>query len=281
VDRRSFLKRSAAGAAGLALAGCDNRLLSLLNKGDEQLWGMNVHPAGGALQDAQIEALKNLGIRQVRMTLGLHQDLAGPYLRRYPAEYLGLLSDFQDPRPDPRAWPDLVRAAVRRSPGVRYFEVLNEPSSWIGAQGYVESYLKPAYDAIKALDPGLNVVAAAPSTTSGGRFYFYQMTDAGADSWCDFRGAHLYSDNPEIYVVGTRRPFMVTESGVEDPGQHIDWWAKKMTHISGVLRTDRLYFYVLADIPDTPYAIISSSSGPGNVKVLSPLYDYIRSKGGG
>lgn len=277
--RRDFLRGAAASAAGLALAGCDKELLNIFNKGDEQLWGMNVHPMGGVLEQAQIEAARALGLRRVRMTLGLHRDLAGPYLRGLPAEYVGLLSDPDDVYPDPRAWPGLVRRAVQRSSGVRTFEVLNEPMA-VSATAYVERYLKPAYDVIKGIDPGLEVAAGAPRGTSNGRIYFYQMTEAGADRWCDVRAAHLYEDNPEVYLKGTGRPFIVTESGADDPARHVNWWASKMAHISAVLETDRLYFYALADQPDTPFALISSRSAPGRIEVLSPLYDYIRGKYG-
>ncbi len=279
MDRRAFLRTAAVAAAGGALAACDTRLLNILNTGEEQLWGMGVHPFPDPLRGAQIEALRTMGIRRIRITLGLHRDLAGPYLRGYPAEYLGLVHDYDDPYPDPRRWPDVVRGVVRRSPGVRVFEVLNEPVE-ISARAYVEQYLAPAYDVVKAIDPALRVAAAAPTSTSSGRTYFYQMTDAGADSYCDFRAVHLYQDNPEIYLKGTRRPFLVTESGVEDRGRHVDWWASKMTHISGVLETDGMYWYALADSTDTQFALITERSRRGQIGILSPLYGYIRDKYG-
>jgi hypothetical protein len=47
-----------------------------------------------------------------------------------------------------------------------------------------------------------------------------------------------------------------------------------------VLETDRVYFYALADFPDSGWALISNRSRPGRIEVLSPLYDYIRNKYG-
>ena len=279
VERRAFLKRAALAAAGTALAGCDTDLLNVFNQGEEQLWGMNVHPYGGELGSAQIEALRQLGIRRVRMTLGLHSDLAGSYLRSFDAEYIGLVSDFNDPIPAASAWPSLVRQAVERSPNLFCYEILNEPTA-ISAAVYVEQYLRPAYEIIKGINSSYRVAAAAPLGTADGRLDFYQMTDAGADSWCDYRAAHLYNDNPELYLKGTSRPFLITEAGVQDPARHVDWWSNSMAHISGVLETDRLYFYALADQPDTGWGIISSRSRPGRIAVLSPLYDYIRDKYG-
>jgi hypothetical protein len=278
VDRRRFLKGAALAAAGTALAGCDTDLLNVFNKGEEQLWGMNVHPYGGELGEAQVEALRQLGIRRVRMTLGLHSDLAGPYLRAFGAEYVGLVSDFNDPIPSASSWPSLVRGAVERSPGLFCYEILNEPT--LQPSVYVEQYLRPAYEIIKGINPGYKVAAAAPLGTADGRLDFYQMTDAGADSWCDYRAAHLYNDNPELYLKGTGRSFLVTESGAQDPARHVDWWANEMAHISAVLETDRVYFYALADQPDTGWALISSRSRPGRIGKLSPLYDYIREKYG-
>jgi hypothetical protein len=280
MERRTFLKRAALAAGGAALAGCDKQLLNLLNQGEEQLWGMNVHPFEGDLMGAQLEALRDLRIRQVRITLGLHRDLAGPYISRYAAEYTGLLNDFDDPIPSAASWSGLVQQAVRRNPGLFCYEVLNEPMALAPAD-YVARYLRPAYEIVKAANPASRVAAAAPTGTAGGRAYFYQMTDAGADEYCDFRAAHLYSDNPEVYLKGTRRPFMVTESGIQDPARHVDWYKDKMTHISGVLETDRMHFYVLADRPDNGFGIISSYSRPGNIGILSPLYAFIKGRYGG
>lgn len=279
MDRRGFLRSAALAAAGTTLAGCSSDLLDIFNTGKEQLWGLNVHSFDGEFGSAQLAALRELGIRRVRLALGLHRDLAGPYLRGYDAEYVGLVADYLDPVPDPSAWPALVRAAVQRSPGLFCYEILNEPVS-LPAAVYVEQYLKPAYQIIKGINPAYQVAAAAPTGTANGRIDFYSMTGAGADTWCDYRAVHEYTDNPEYYLAGTDRPFLVTETGVQDPARHVDWWARTMTHISGVLETDRLYLYALADSTDSGWALISRHSRPGAIRVLSPLYDYIRSKYG-
>jgi len=279
MDRREFIKNAALAAAATSLAGCNSDLLNVFNTGNEQLWGLSVHSFDGVLAGAQIEALRELGIRRVRLTLGLHNDLAGQYLRGYDAEYIGLVADYRDPIPDPSAWPGLVRRAVERAPGLFCYEILNEPVS-LSAQVYVEQYLKPAYQIIKGINSAYQVAAAAPTGTSGGRIDFYEMTTAGADTWCDYRAAHVYADNPEYYLAGTGRPFLITETGAQDPARHVDWWARTMTHISGVLETDRLYLYTLADSEDSGWALISRFSRPGAIHVISPLYDYIKSKHG-
>lgn len=279
ISRRDFLRAAAFGAAGALLPACSDKLLNFLGDEKEQLWGMNVHPYPGSLRELQIRALGELGIQRVRITLGIGRDLAGPYIGAYPAEYIGLVSDFDRSRFNASNWPSLVRQAVDRAGGVSYFEILNEPDLFlkIPPEVYVNSFLRPAYDIIKDRRPDVPVVAAAPAGTSGGRIYFFQMTEAGADRYCDYRGVHLYDDNPEVYLTGTDRPFMVTESGSSNRAGHVAWWQDSMPHISKILDTGRLYFYTLLDRPATGFGIISERPGAdGSVQPVSPLYEHIR-----
>jgi hypothetical protein len=279
MKRRDFLKLAAAGALGAALPGCDNKWLNLVGDGEEKFWGLNVHPYGGSLDELQLRALRELGIGRIRITLGLGRDLAGIYLRSYPAEYLGLISDFNLGRPSAAAWPSQVREAVGRSGGVSYLQVLNEPDVFhgIGPEVYVNDFLRPAYEIIREMRPDVPIVSAAPANTSGGRIYFFQMTEAGADRYCDFRAVHMYSSNPEIFLAGTERPFIVTETGTRNRANHVSWWKDNMPNISKTLDTDKLYFYVLLDRPDDGLSLIAGTpDGSGNPRPISPLYDYIR-----
>lgn len=244
---------------------------------------MNVHPFPGELADAQIEALRSLGIRKVRISLGLHEDLAGRYLPALGAlgaEVVGLVDDFERTPPEPSAWPSTVRRVVGRAPGLFGYEILNEPL-YLSPEAYVRDYLRPAYEIVKSVSPSSPVVAGAPSSTIGGREYFFRMTEAGADSWCDYRAAHIYNEHPENYVPWTGKPFLVTESGVADPALHVDWWSRVMKNMSGVLGTDRVYWYALADSEDDGFAVISRHSRPGAIVALSPLYQHLRGKAGG
>jgi hypothetical protein len=51
-----------------------------------------------------------------------------------------------------------------------------------------------------------------------------------------------------------------------------------MPHISQVLDTDMLYWYVLLDQAATGSSIIAERSDPaGNIIPNSPLYEYLRS----
>jgi hypothetical protein len=279
MKRRDFIKLAAAGALGAALPGCDSKWLNLVGDGEEKFWGLNVHPYGGSLDELQLKALRELGVGKIRITLGLGRDLAGFYLRSYPAEYLGLISDFNLRRPDAAAWPSQVREVVGRSGGVSYLQVLNEPDVFhgIGPEVYVNDFLRPAYEIIREMRPDIPIVSAAPANTSGGRVYFFQMTDAGADRYCDYRAVHMYSSNPEVFLAGTDRPFIVTETGTRNRGNHVSWWKDNMSNISKVLDTDRLYFYVLLDRPDDGLSLMAPTpDGSGNPRPISPLYDYIR-----
>lgn len=279
MNRRDFLKLTAATAMGVALPSCNNKWFNLVGSGEEKLWGLNVHPYGGSLDALQIQALHELGVRRIRITLGLGRDLASPYLNAYPAEYLGLISDFNLGVPNAAAWPGQVREAVNRSPGVGVYQVLNEPDVFHGIRPevYVNDFLRPAWEIIKEIRPSVPVVSAAPANTSGGRIYFFQMTEAGADSYCDFRAVHMYSSNPEIFLAGTDKPFIVTESGTRNRANHLSWWQNDMAHISKVLDTELLYWYVLLDRPDDGLSLISERPGPGGaVQPVSDLYNYIR-----
>ncbi len=278
MKRRDFLKLAAAGAVGATLPGCSEKFLNFLGSGDEKLWGFNVHPYGSSME-VQLKALSELNVRKIRITLGLGRDLASPYISAYPAEYLGIVGDFNLSGVNPASWPNLVRQTVGWSHGVSYFEILNEPDVFhtFDAAAYVRDYLRPAYEIIRELRPSIPVVAAAPAGTTGGRMYFYQMTDAGADDYCDFRAVHLYNNNPEIYLAGTDRPFMVTETGKNTPDKHLSWWVDTMPHIGKILDTEHLFFYVLLDRPRTGYGLIEQSFDPeGGVRPTGPLYDHIR-----
>jgi hypothetical protein len=280
MKRRDFLKLAAAGATGLALPSCNSKWFNLFGDGDEEFWGLNVHPYSGSLYTLQLAALRELNIQKIRITLGLGRDLAGPYLSGYQAEYLGIISDFDNWRVNVSTWSANVRDAVNRSAGISYYQVLNEPGLFhnISASEYVNSYLRPAYNIIRELRPGVPVVAAAAPSTSAGLFYFLQMSEAGADSYCDYRAVHAYGGGgPELYLSGTDRPFIVTETGTGNRSRHLSWWTDEMSSISRILDTDRLYFYVLLDQPDGGKSLISGTpDAQGNPQPVSTLYNYIK-----
>jgi hypothetical protein len=281
MDRRAFLKVSAGGALGLALTGCSHRLLDMFGPEKERLWGMNVHPYTGRAMRTQLAALSELGIRKVRISLGVGRDLASPFIRSYPAEYLGLLTDFELGGLDASSWPGIVRDTVARFPTLGAIEVLNEPDVFLRlpAAVYVRDFLRPAWEIIKEMRPDMPVVAAAPRGTQDGLNYFYTMTDAGADNYCDYRAVHVYGPPPEQYILKGHKPFMVTETGIADRARHVRWWSDDMPHMAKVLDTSLLYWYSLLDVPESGFDIIGERlDGQGQVVRVSPLYEYLLNK---
>jgi hypothetical protein len=279
MKRRDFIRVAGGGALGLLLPGCSENLLSLFDHGSESLWGFNVHTYSGSKQTLQLAALRDLGVSKIRITLGLSSDLAGGYINSYAASYLGLLNDYNLSGVTAASWPSLVRQVMNRGYSLSAIEILNEPDLFLqlSAATYVQSYLKPAWEIIKSIAPSLPVVAAAPRGTQDGVIYFFQMTDAGADSFCDYRGVHLYSDTPEQYRYGSDKPFMITETGTSTPSQHKSWWRDSMTHISGVLDTSELYWYALMNSPVDGYSLIADTAdAQGNPVPRSDLYQYLK-----
>ncbi|MEJ2148111.1 MAG: hypothetical protein P8Z40_01385 [Chloroflexota bacterium] len=92
------------------------------------------------------------------------------------------------------------------------------PAGQIDGTAYVTNMLAPAYQAIKAANPGVMVISGAPAPTGafGGCatngcddwFYIAQMADAGAGSYMDCVGAH-YNEGiiPPSQTSGDPRAF--------------------------------------------------------------------------
>ena len=102
---------------------------------------------------------------------------------------------------------------MNRTPGVGVYQVLNEPEVFhgIGPDESVNSFLKPAWEVIKEIRPNVPVVSAAPANTSGWRLYFYNMTEAGDDRYCDYH-AKLWHPGVEALVgdfLARTRPIVV------------------------------------------------------------------------
>jgi hypothetical protein len=116
--------------------------------------------------------------------------------------------------------------------GVDGIEIWNEmnidrewPSGDIGGASYVNNMLKPAYEAIKAVNPNILVISGAPAPTGffGGCTptgcddwaYIGEMRDAGGGSYADCIGIHFNS--------GATSP-SATEGHPADSGDHHYTW---------------------------------------------------------
>ena len=112
----------------------------------------------------------------------------------------------EGPPAEPHNYADFVAEIVKRYPGrIHAIEVWNEQNidrEWtsnhgLNAANYVE-LLRAAYDAIKAIDPGIIIISGglAPTGISDGLnatddlAYLQQLIDAGVLDWADCIGAH-------------------------------------------------------------------------------------------
>jgi hypothetical protein len=231
----------------------------------------NVHPVGGRFEALQREALRGLAPPWVRVTLGLATPSAAAraYVRLGPRT-LGLVSDFQTRAIDPREWLEGLEATLRRFPEIARAELLNEPERFNGipAARYVQEYLRPGYELIHRRFPWIRVVAAAPvGDRRQATDQFRRMTDAGADEVCDFRAVHVYFDDEAALRAirqSTRRPILVTETGISAPAQHVRWYADVVPRMRGALGAEPVFWYVLLESPDlaggrVPYRYLGHS----------------------
>jgi hypothetical protein len=242
----------------LASTGCKNGRKRSLTASETGLGGeplpFNVHPLGGRFQALQRDALRILGTPWIRVTLGLVTDVgaAGAYVGLAP-NVLGLVSDFQTGTIDPAEWLNLLPATLRRYPQVRRAELLNEPERFYGLppDRYVRDFLRPGFQLIRDRFPGVQVVAAAPvGDRRKAPDSFRRMTDAGADDVCDFRAVHVYfEDTGALSAIAgsTRRPILVTETGINVPGQHVRWFTEVIPQIRGTLGAELVFWYVLLE----------------------------------
>src|SRR5262245_30985050 len=245
------------GAAALALAGqgdARRRSGSAMPRLTREPLPMNVHPLGGRLTGLQRDALRRLHTPWIRVTLGLVTETTAtrPYVDAAP-HLLALVSDFHQRTVDPRSWPDIVEATLRRYPETRRAELLNEPAEFYGLAPavYVRDFLRPGFERIRERFPDVTVVAAAPiGNRRKGLDYFRRMTEAGADRFCDYRGVHVYFEDERTLSAirdSTERPILVTETGIGTPSQHVRWATEVIPRIREVLEAELVFWYVLRE----------------------------------
>ncbi len=299
ITRRDFLRFGMAAGATLALTSChssnddddDNEPDSPSDPGSGSgsygFRGFNVHPYQGALYSVQTKALRNIHATWIRTTLGLTGDIAGAYATSTGLNVLGIIGDFGTASISKSDWPAMVEAVVRRYPTIRYFQVLNEPEEFYNMSNteYVRDYLRPAHDVIRQKFPSVKIVAAAPIGQPSGLNDFTEMSIAGADQYCDFRGVHVYYEQAlyspwSAYRVATQKPFMVTETGKRTASYHLSWWTQQIPAMKKALQTEYIFYYALLEQPTyTGYEIILADlDASGNVQPApgSELYNYLK-----
>lgn len=267
IGRRRAL--AALGAGLLGFAGCgdgrgDGRrsITAPQVPGRRDALSFNVHPLGGAALGLQGNAIAALAPPWIRVTLGLVSgtDEARPYSALGPSLH-GLVADFRLGPIDPAEWLPLLEGTMRRNPAARRVELLREPErvNGLGAEQYVQEFLRPGYQRIRDRFPGVQVVAAAPGgDRRSAPQRFQRLTDAGADEFCDYRAAHVFFEDAGAWSAiraATRRPILVTETGVDTPGRHVSWYTDIIPAMKSVLGAEQVFWYVLLESP-------SLASGP-------------------
>lgn len=292
ITRRDFLRFGMAAGAALALTAChsssgDDNDPGTPGGGSYGFRGFNVHPYQGGLYNVQTKALQDIHASWIRTTLGLTSDLAGAYATSTGLNVLGIIGDFGNPSLSKSDWPAMVEAVIRRYPSITYFQILNEPEEFYNMSNteYVRDYLRPAHTVIRQKFPSVKIVAAAPLGQSSGLNDFTEMSVAGADQYCDFRGVHIYYEQEfyspwSAYRLATQKPIMVTETGKKTPNEHLSWWTTQIPAIKQALQTQYVFYYSLLEQPAyTGYEIILAElDGNGNVQPApgSELYNYLK-----
>ncbi len=291
ITRRTFLRLGTTAACSLAVGGCDFSSSTNPTPGNgsspSEFRGFNVHPYQGQLFTVQMQALRNIRATWIRTTLGLQRDMAGPYAMA-GLNVLGLIGDFQHTTLNKTDWPDMVETVIRRYPTIHYVQILNEPKIFYNLSNveYVLDYLKPAHDLIRRKFPALKIVSAAPIGQYSGIQDFVEMSIAGADQYCDYRGVHIYFEQDMIYSwrefrLATQKPIMLTETGTRRPEKQLDWWQIYIPEMKRVLETEFVFYYALLEQPQyTGFEIIRAerdSNGQVVPATGSALYNYLKS----
>ncbi|PID58596.1 hypothetical protein CSB45_03360 [candidate division KSB3 bacterium] len=285
--RRDILRMGLAAGGLLALGGCSSSSpTGPSGGGSTDFLAFNVHPYNG-LYTLQLKALQAIGATWIRTTLGLPNDIAGAYAAPPGINVLGLIGDYTHTSIDQRDWPDMLRTVIQRYPGIRYFQILNEPEIFYDMSNteYVRNYLKVAHDLIRREFPHVNIVSAAPIGQYSGLVDFAQMSLAGADDYCDYRGVHIYFEEDIVYSwsefrLATENPIMITETGSSNPSKHLRWWRNAIPEMKRKLNTDFVFYYTLLEQPAyTGYEIIQAElNAAGEIVPASgsELYEYLK-----
>ena len=292
--RRDFLALGLAAGGALVLGGCSSSSSPSDPNGGSGgggssvgMRGFNVHPYQGSLYNVQMQALQDISANWTRTTLGIPNDVAGAYAAPPGMNVLGLIGDFTYTNIDQTDWPDMVRTVIQRYPSITYFQILNEPEIFYNMSNteYVRNYLKPAHDLIRQEFPYVKIVSAAPIGQYSGVMDFAEMSLAGADNYCDYRGVHIYFEEDIIYSwaefrLATDKPIMITETGTRKPEKQLDWWQISIPEMKRKLETNFVFYYALLEQPTyTGYEIIQAGlDSNGNVVPApgSELYNYLK-----
>ena len=284
--RREFLAAAAAAALAASARGqAPSRATVPKVNG-----GLNVQPlrrfgrdAPGAqplivpeLVDLQLGLAYEWGFDGLRVTVPFDDTpnllAALAYLRAARAvglDAVAILADFSglstaqallDARRRPRLLEALVGLLARpvavadpavREPGRIAFQVLNEPTHFLGLppDAYVRDVLRPTFVELKRLAPEVIVVSAAEVGNTAGPLRVRAMIDAGLQDFCDRIAYHVYSEKVIEPLAGdVNRLVWVTESGATGTERHLPWVKDVFPRIrAGIADVSRIFYFDLFD----------------------------------
>ena len=237
--------------------------------------------------DLQMRALYELGFESIRLTLGFaNQGLdllaAIPYVRAARAlgiDVLGLIGQFGyfhdlanelvdaarrelvlDAYLELYAPPVVAASPAVERPGRVTFQVLNEPTSFLGIRpsDYVTRFLAPSYEHLKRRAPDISIVSAAPVGEKIGVARFLEMLAAGVEDHCDIVGLHVYDRELIRELEGlTARPIWITETGAVGPENHRPWVEEVYPALRAALpNLEQIFFFELYDLQPRAFRLL-------------------------
>jgi len=239
------------------------------------------------LVDIQLREAYELGFNAVRTTLSFNNfgpDLVAGImyvraLRALGIDVLGIIEQFGTGADLTRALIDPRKRAVvldtyvalfasevaparrRIGPsGNLTFQVMNEPTNFrgISPEDYVRLLLRPVYLDLKARRPDIPVVAAAPVGGRDGVIRLERMLRAGLEAYCDVIAVHVYDERViPLLPRALDRPVWVTESGVADKANHLDWYLRTLPMLQALPQVERVFYFDLFDNQPDAFRLIS------------------------
>ncbi|HXV26922.1 MAG TPA: hypothetical protein VD862_02795 [Candidatus Paceibacterota bacterium] len=188
------------------------------------------------------------------------------------------------------AW-DALRSEILANPGVDYWEIGNEIDVFttMSVSEYMPIFLDLHRRAREEF-PEKAVIAQAPIGGGDGAKYVEQMLDQGLLELAR-RGElpvlslHFYSTG-STYIYTMKRQIQrlpgtteiwVTETGIDDPGRHLEHVQTQYPRLRREWRATRIYWYVFAEC--TGFSLVSGLPGacPATPS-YSPLYQALTGK---
>lgn len=149
------------------------------------------------------------------------------------------------------AGPVVPATSAVRAPGRIAFQILNEPTHFLGIppEVYVNEVLRPCFLELKGYDPDRIVVSAAEVGNVDGPPRIRAMLEAGLEKWCDRLAYHVYSRKViSLLQANVTELVWVTESGSTGTEQHLGWVRDTFPEIRAQIPdVSRIFYYDLFD----------------------------------